>query len=96
MVMHENARRGVQAEGAFENLARIDRDVVDGANAHLLIADEPVVLVEKQDVEFLDLAPSERGDAIVAHDLPRGEKRQHGKAAGLDGPRQRYQWGAKF
>ena len=50
---------------ALDDLARIDRRVVDGALLLHLVGDQPVLLVEKEDAELLVVLERHRRAAIV-------------------------------
>ena len=52
MVVHQDQRCGPEFERAAHDLARIDRRVIDRANALHLVGDELVLLIEEEDAEF--------------------------------------------
>ena len=54
--MDQDQGRGVQVQGAPDDLARIDRHVIDSADAEALIGNESVLAVQIQDVKPLDIA----------------------------------------
>ena len=60
-----------ESSSALDHLARIHRRVIDGADLLLLVRDEMIALVEKQDAEFLPLAVGHDGAAIIEHVRPR-------------------------
>ena len=63
--MHQNDRRGAKFECPPHDLARVNRGMIDGANALNLIGDEMVLLVEKEHAEFLVIEKGHCGPAIV-------------------------------
>ena len=68
-----SARRCV--EGALDDLARIDRRVVDRAALLDLVGDQHVLAVEEEDAELLGLLVGEGSVAIVDQLLPVGQHR---------------------
>ena len=70
VVVHQDDRRGVQFEGAFDHLARVDGHVIDGALGLFLIRDQDVLAVEKQDAELFGFAVGHRGVAVVQQRIP--------------------------
>ena len=68
--MHQDDRGGGQFERALDDLARVDRRVVDGADLLQLVGDELVALVEKQHAELLAVGERLGGAAIVEHGRP--------------------------
>ena len=70
MIVHQDHRGGGKLERALDHLARIDRCVIDGAGLLLLVGDEVVALVEKQDAEVLLAFERHGGAAIVEHARP--------------------------
>jgi len=71
VVVHEDQRRCRQFERTLDDLARIDRRVVDRAGLLQLIDDQLIALVEKQDTKLLFLGKSHGGAAIVDNARPR-------------------------
>ena len=61
---------------ALDHLARIDRRMVDRADALRFVGDQAVLLVEEQDPEFLAVRERHRGAAIVDHLAPRTIERR--------------------
>jgi len=55
MVVHQDQGGSVEFEGALDDLARIDRRVVDRAALLPLVLDQHVLAVEEQQVEFPEL-----------------------------------------
>src|ERR1700756_5148105 len=55
----------VELERALDHFAGIDRRVIDGAGLILLVGDEVVSLVEKQDAKMLLALEAHGGAAIV-------------------------------
>ena len=72
--MHQDQRRGIEVQGAPDYLARIDRDVIDRADAHTFVRNQPVLAVEIEDVETLHFTANCES-AVVHHGLPRGQDR---------------------
>jgi len=70
VVVHEDQRRCRQFERTLDDLARIDRRVVDRALLLHLVGDDLVLLVEKQDAELLLVGERHGGAAIVEHRRP--------------------------
>ena len=82
VVMDEDDRAGVQLQGAADDLARLDRGMVDRAPVHHLVEDDGVLLVEEEDPElFAGLARHgdphvgqqrrpRAGDGALAHHAP--------------------------
>lgn len=54
MVVHQYQRRGAQFERTLDNLAGVDRHVVNSSLLLVLVFDPHIFAVVKQDVEFLD------------------------------------------
>ena len=71
MIVHQDHGRGRELERALEHLARIDRGVIDGAGLMLLVGDELVCFIEKQDAKMLLALEAHGGAAIVDHARPR-------------------------
>ena len=74
-----------------DDLADIDRCMIDGALLLYLVGDEIVLAVEKQDAELLGLAAGHGGGAVIEKAAPAGERRpvqhlatQHPHAGGMD------------
>jgi hypothetical protein len=74
MVMRDNQRRGVQAQSALNDLARIDRRVVHRAAPHHFIGDNAILFIEKYHVEFLDFVFGHFGAAINYQIIPTGQQ----------------------
>ena len=55
-IMDQDQGRGVQVQGAPDDLARINRHVIDGADAKAFIGDKSVLAIQIQDVKSLDIA----------------------------------------
>ena len=55
VIVDEDQSRGVQVQGAPDDLARIDRHVIDSADAKAFIGDESVLAVQIQNVKSLDI-----------------------------------------
>ncbi|MDT4874841.1 hypothetical protein FQZ97_1101690 [compost metagenome] len=70
MIVDKDDRGCRQFERALDDLARIDRRVVDGAGLLDLIGDRHVALVEEQDAELLLGLVSHRRVAIFDHHRP--------------------------
>ena len=71
--MHQDERRGVEFEGAFHDLSRIDRDVVDGAAGLLLVRDQCVFGVQIQNAKLFGVAVCHHGVAIIEQGVPTGD-----------------------
>ena len=54
MIMDEDHRLGVMAQRGGDNLADIDRRLVDGAAGQAFLGDQPVPVVETQHHEMFD------------------------------------------
>ena len=52
MVVHKDDGSGVQFQGAFDDLARVDRNMVNGAARLFFVGDQGVFGVEKEDAEL--------------------------------------------
>jgi hypothetical protein len=63
--VHQDHCRGAEIEGALDDLARVNRCVVDRAALLALMFDQRVLAVEKQDVELLDRVVRDLGVAVV-------------------------------
>ena len=70
MVVHQDQGRGLQFEGALDDLAGVDRGVIDGAPLLPLMRDQCVAAVEEQQVELLDLAVGDVGAAVIDQPVP--------------------------
>ncbi len=53
--MDQDERGGAELKRPADHLARVDRRVVDGAALLGLVGDQPVLPVEKQQVEALEM-----------------------------------------
>lgn len=71
--MHEDERRGGKLEGAAHDFARIDRRVIDRADALNLIGDQTILFIEEKDAELFAIEKRHGGPAIIDHC---GEARQ--------------------
>lgn len=72
--MRQDQRTGAKLQRTANNLAWIDRRVVDGANALHLIGDQRIALVEKQNPELLAVRVGHRRSAIVQNVNERRER----------------------
>ena len=75
MIVHQDQRGGVERQRALDDLARIDRRVVDGAALLHLVGDQHVLAVEEEDAELLGLLVRQSGVAVVDELLPVGQHR---------------------
>ena len=66
----ENDRRRRQLQCPPDDLARIDRGVVNRTGLLHLFADEAVFLVEEEDAKLFDFLEGHRRAAVVDHCLP--------------------------
>src|SRR5204863_72548 len=64
MVVHQDQGRRLQLERALDDLAGIDRRVIDRTALLPFVPDQHVLAVEKQDVELLDLAMGDMRGAV--------------------------------
>src|SRR3984957_17844657 len=55
VVVHQDQRGGAQLQRALDDLAGIDRRMVDRAALLLLVGDQRVLAVEEQEMEFPEL-----------------------------------------
>ena len=72
--MRQDQCTGAKLQRTANNLAWIDRRVVDGANALHLIGDQRIALVEKQNPELLAVRVGHRRSAIVQNVNERRER----------------------
>src|SRR5439155_19030967 len=70
VVVHQDQCRGAEIERALDDLARVDRRMVDRAALLALVFDQYVLAVEEQDVELLDLVVRDMGIAIIDQLVP--------------------------
>jgi len=70
MIVHQDQRRGAELERALDDLARIDRRMVDGSALLAFILDQYILAIEEQDVELLDLAVRDLGAAVIDKLVP--------------------------
>ena len=70
MIVHQDDGRGAELQRALDDLARIDRRVIDRALALHFVGDQDVLAVEEQDAEFLVGAARHRGGAIIEQRRP--------------------------
>lgn len=70
VVVHQDERRGAQLKRALDDLAGIDRRVVDRAALLLFVGDQRVLAVEEQQVKLLDLAVGDVRAAIIDRMYP--------------------------
>ena len=75
MVVDHDDRRGAEFERPLDDLARVDRGVIDGAFLLHLVGDQHVLAIEKQDAEALGRAVAHAGAAVGHHLVPRGQNR---------------------
>ena len=73
--MHQDQGRRLQLERALDDLAGIDRRVVDRTALLPFVPDQHVLAVEKQDVELLDLAMGDMRGAVIDQLVPRVDHR---------------------
>ena len=64
----------LELERAFDHLAGIDRCVVDRPALLLLVLDQHVFAVEKEDVELLDPAMGDVRRAVINKLIPRADR----------------------
>ena len=74
VVVDQDQGAGVQHQCPLDHLARIDRDVIDRADAHTFVRNQPVLAVEIEDVETLHFTANCES-AVVHHGLPRRQDR---------------------
>jgi len=70
MVVHQDDGGRGEFQGAFDDLADIDRRMVNGAILLNLVGNDPVALVKKQDAELLLGFKAHGGAAIAQHGGP--------------------------
>lgn len=70
VIMHEDQRRGVDLERALDDLARVDRHVIDRAPRLCLVGNENVLAIKEQHAEFLDILVGQCGVAILQKRVP--------------------------
>lgn len=54
MIVDQDQGRSIEVQGAPDNFARIDRHMIDGADAKAFVGDQPVLAVQIQDVKAFD------------------------------------------
>jgi hypothetical protein len=74
VVVHEDQGAGRQFQRPADDLARVNRRVIHRADALQFLGDQPVLLVEEKNPEFLALARRHGGAAIV-QDIDEGGQR---------------------
>jgi hypothetical protein len=75
MVVHQDDGGGGKFQSPLDDLARIDRRVVDGAAALHFIGDEDILAVEEEDAKFLALLARHRGRAVIQQRRPGRQRR---------------------
>src|SRR5260221_478478 len=75
VVVHQDQRRGGELERALDDLAGVDRRMIDGPALLPLVLDQYVFAVEEEDVELLDCAVSDLCGAIIDQLVPRVDHR---------------------
>ena len=70
MIVNKDHRAGVQFQGAFDNLARVDGHMIDGAARLLFIGDERILPIEVENPEMFNVAMRHNGLAIVDQRAP--------------------------
>lgn len=78
MIMDGNESRRVEDQGALQDLARVDRRVIDRATLLHLVGDQIVLLIEEQHAKLLDLLASHGRLQVGNERLPVA---QHGPSA---------------
>jgi hypothetical protein len=68
--MYEDQSGGLELERSFDDLASVDRRMIDGAALLALMSDQHVFAVEKEDVKFLDFAVSDLRVAAIDQLVP--------------------------
>ena len=71
VIMREDDATGGKLQRPRDDLARIDRRMIDGPDLLYLIGDQRILLVEKQDAELLARLIGHCRDAIIHHLAPR-------------------------
>ena len=71
MVVHDDQRRGVERQATPQHFPGIDRGMINCAYGQTFVRDEPVLPVEIEDMEALDITPDGQR-AIVQNRLPCG------------------------
>jgi len=71
--MRQDHRGGIEHQGPFDHLARIDLRGIDGAAEHLLATDDTMAVVEEQAQENLVSEALQAVHEIAAGGLRRGQ-----------------------
>ena len=71
VIVHEDQGRGLQFKRSLQDLARINRRMVDRSLAQDLVADQPVLPVKEQHAELLRAKACHRSPAIGGNRIPR-------------------------
>ena len=61
MIVDEDQGRSIEVQGAPDDFARIDRHMIDSADAKAFVGNEPVLAVQVQDMKPLDIATHREG-----------------------------------
>src|SRR5690349_9039806 len=70
VVVHQDQGRRLEFERAFDDLAGVDRRMIDRAALLALMLDQHVLAVEEQNMEFLDLAVRDLRGAVIDQLVP--------------------------
>src|SRR5271155_2694357 len=70
MVVHEDQSRSSQLKGTFDDLAGVNRRVIDRASLLHFVLDQRVLAIEKQYMKFLYLAASELRVTVLDQLVP--------------------------
>ena len=70
VVVDQDQRAGVEFQGAFDHLARVDGDMVNRAFGLFLIGDQHVLAVKEEDAELFGFAVRHGGVAVVEKRIP--------------------------
>ena len=73
VIMGNDEGGGVQFQRPFDDLAWIDRRMVDRASAHLFIGDDIVLFIQKNNMKFFDFVFRHFGAAISEQCIPIGQ-----------------------
>lgn len=61
MIVDQDQGRSIEIQGAPDDFTRIDRHMIDGADAKAFVGNEPVLSVQVQDVKPLDFTAHRQG-----------------------------------
>ena len=61
MIVSQNQGRSIEIQGTPDDFARIDRHMIDGADAKAFVENEPFLAVQVQDMKPFDIATHREG-----------------------------------